>query len=123
MRHVFLSKGSVHAWSPRVLRAGMGAHFMLRIYEEAALLTLARGFNGRVIATARRAGKTIFGVDLAGRIALVFGNEGAGLSQALANAAHEVVAVPMPGKIESLNVAAAAAICLFERVRQMQSGV
>jgi RNA methyltransferase, TrmH family len=123
IKQVFLSKGSVHAWSPRVLRAGTGAHFMLQIFEQAALLALAHGFNGRVIATAQRAKKTIFGVDLTGRVALVLGNEGAGLSQALVNAAHEVVAVPMPGKIESLNVAAAAAICMFERVRQLQSGV
>ena len=123
IKQVFLSVGSVHAWSPRVLRAGMGAHFMLQIFEQADLPVLAGGFNGRVIATSQRAKKTIFGADLTGRIALVLGNEGAGLSQALANAAHEVVAVPMPGKIESLNVAATAAICMFERVRQLQQGV
>ena len=50
---------------------------------------------------------------------MVFGNEGAGVSTELAALAHETVAIPMPGKIESLNVAAAAAICLFERVRQL----
>lgn len=121
IKQVFLSTGAVHAWSPRVLRAAMGAHFMLQIFEQAALPALARGFNGRVIATTQRAKKTIFSVDLTGRIALLLGNEGAGLSKALADAAHEVVAVPMPGKIESLNVAAAAAICMFERVRQLQS--
>ena len=122
IKQVFLSKGSVHAWSPRVLRAGMGAHFILQIFEQAALLALAHGFNGRVIATAQHAKKTIFGVDLTGRVALLLGNEGAGLSPALAAAAHDIVAVPMPGKIESLNVAAAAAVCMFERVRQLQDG-
>lgn len=116
--HVFLSNGSVHSWSPRVLRAGMGAHFMLRIHEQCDLLELARDFGGRVIATSHRAGKSIFDVDLTGKVALLFGNEGAGLSKSLAAAAHEVVAIPMPGKAESLNVAAAAAVCLFERVRQ-----
>lgn len=123
IQQIFLSKGSVHAWSPRVLRAGMGAHFMLQIFEQVALSALVRDFNGRVIATAQRAKKTIFNIDLTGRVALVLGNEGAGLSQTLANAADEVVAVPMPGNIESLNVAAAAAICMFERVRQLQQGV
>lgn len=119
IKQVFLSKGSVHAWSPRVLRAGMGAHFMLQIFEQASLLALAHGFDGKVIATAQHSRKTVFGIDLTGKVALVFGNEGAGLSQTLAAAAHEIVAVPMPGKIESLNVAAAAAICMFERVRQL----
>ncbi len=118
IKQVFLSKGSVHAWSPRVLRAGMGAHFMLQIHEQCDLPALARAFMGRVIATSHHAKKPVFAADLTGKIALVFGNEGAGLSAALANAAREVVAIPMPGKAESLNAAAAAAVCLFERVRQ-----
>jgi TrmH family RNA methyltransferase len=118
IKQVFLSKGSVHAWSPRVLRAGMGAHFMLQIHERCDLPALARAFMGRVIATSHHAKKPVFATDLTGKVALVFGNEGAGLSQALADAAHAVVAIPMPGKAESLNAAAAAAVCLFERVRQ-----
>jgi TrmH family RNA methyltransferase len=121
MRHVFLSKHSVHAWSPRVLRAGMGAHFMLQIYEQCDLLALARDFKGRVIATSQRAKSAVFDADITGSVAFVFGNEGAGLSPALAAAAHELVAIPMPGKVESLNIAAAAAICFFERVRQQRA--
>ena len=121
--NVFLSKHSVHSWSPRVLRAGMGAHFMLRLHEQCDLLALARGFNGRVIAASHHAKHSVFDADLTGTIALVFGNEGTGLSSALASVAHEIVAIPMPGKGESLNVAAAAAICLFERVRQLQNDV
>jgi TrmH family RNA methyltransferase len=115
---VFLSKQSVHAWSPRVLRAGMGAHFMLRIYEQCDLAALIADFKGRVIATNQRADKALFDVDLAGDVAFLLGNEGAGLSSALLAAAHEVVAIPMPGHAESLNIAAAGAVCLFERVRQ-----
>jgi len=121
IRHVFLSKHSVHSWSPRVLRAGMGAHFMLLIHEQVDLLALASAFRGRVIATSHRARTSVFDADLTGKVALVFGNEGTGLSQALMGAIHEVVAIPMPGKVESLNVAAAAAICLFEKVRQQQA--
>lgn len=123
IKHVFLSKGSVHAWSPRALRAGMGAHFMLQIHEQCDLLALARGFMGKVIATSHHARESVFNADLTGKVALVFGNEGAGLSDALTGAAHEAVAVPMPGKVGSLNAAAAAAVCLFERVRQLQSSV
>jgi len=116
---VFLSGNCVHSWSPRVLRAGMGAHFMLRIYENVDLLALVKKYRGRVIAASHHSSQSVFATDLTGRVALLFGNEGSGLSQELLAAAHAVVAVPMPGKTESLNAAAAAAVCLFERVRQM----
>jgi TrmH family RNA methyltransferase len=118
IEHVFLSRLSVHAWSPRVLRAGMGAHFMLRIYEQCDLQDLVRTFEGQVIATSHRVKKSVFDVDLTGPVAFIFGNEGAGVSVELTAAAHKVVAIPMPGPAESLNIAAAAAVCLFERVRQ-----
>ena len=121
IEHIFLSRSSVHAWSPRVLRAGMGAHFMVRIYEQCDLQALAREFSGRVVATSHRAGKTVFDVDLTGQVAIVFGNEGTGLSAELTAAADAVVAIPMPGRAESLNIAAAAAVCLFERVRQQRA--
>ena len=120
LRDVLLSKGSVHAWSPRVLRAGMGAHFMLRIHEDADLAATARDFPGRLLATDPRAPQSVFDTDLKGRIGFLLGNEGAGLSAALRAAAHSVISIPMPGKGESLNVAAAAAVCLFERVRQLR---
>lgn len=119
--HVLLSKGSVHAWSPRVLRAGMGAHFALSIHEEADLVAAARGFEGTRLATQARAARAVFDVDLKGRIAFMFGNEGSGLSAMLLGAADAVVSIPMPGSPESLNVAAAAAVCLFERVRQRRA--
>ena len=120
IRDVLLSKGSVHAWSPRVLRAGMGAHFVLKIHEDADLTAAARACPGRLLATRPRAPQTVFDTDLKGKIGFMFGNEGAGLSAALLAAAHSVMAIPMPGKGESLNVAAAAAVCLFERVRQLR---
>ena len=118
VRHVLLSERSAHAWSPRALRAAMGAHFVLNVYEFINLLDAARTFPGTVIATRQRAPRSVYDVDLTGRIALLFGNEGAGLSRELLGHAHEVIGIPMPGKVESLNVAATAAVCLFERVRQ-----
>lgn len=121
IQHVLLSSDSVHAWSPRVLRAGMGAHFMLRVYEQVDLRAAARAFKGRVIATGRRAPRPLYDVDLTGKLALLFGNEGSGLTPELRAAAHAEVSIPMPGNVESLNVAAAAAVCLFERVRQVQA--
>lgn len=118
--HVLLSRGSVHAWSPRVLRAGMGAHFTLSIHEEADLVAAARHFEGTRLATQAGAARAVFDVDLKGRIAFMFGNEGSGLSTRLLEAADAVVSIPMPGGAESLNLAAAAAVCLFERVRQLR---
>ena len=117
---VCLSRHSVHAWSPRVLRAGMGAHFALRIIEGADLLQLAEGYSGRIYATSVSGGTPVFEADLIGDVALLFGNEGGGLTTALAGCANQTVHIPMPGKTESLNVGAAAAICLFERVRQQR---
>lgn len=116
--HVLLSRGSVHAWSPRVLRAAMGAHFALAIYEGIDLAAAASDFPGKRIATKQLSPRTLFDTDLSGDLAFLFGNEGAGLSPGLLAAANAVVSIPMPGKAESLNVAAAAAVCLFERVRQ-----
>lgn len=115
---VCLSAHSVHAWSPRVLRAGMGAHFVLRIAEGVDLAGLAGRYEGRLVATRLKAARTIYDTDLRGDVALLFGNEGAGLTPALAAKAGIEACIPMPGSAESLNVAAAAAVCLFERVRQ-----
>lgn len=118
---VCLSRQSVHAWSPRVLRAGMGAHFALRIIEGADLVELADRYDGCLVATSLKAKKTIYDTDLRGDVALLFGNEGAGLSAALAAKARVQACIPMPGTAESLNIGAAAAICVFERVRQLRA--
>jgi TrmH family RNA methyltransferase len=79
---------------------------------------MARTFKGKVIASAPDAKKTLYQVDLTDPVALAFGNEGAGLSDPLLQACEERICIPMPGGGESLNVAAAAAVCFFERVRQ-----
>ena len=118
---VFASPGCAHAWAPRVLRAAMGAHFLLTIHEHAILPEVVDRLPGRVVATRASGGRPLFQVKLTGPIALLIGNEGSGLSAPLLAAADEVVSIPMPGGAESLNVAAAAAICLFERVRQEQT--
>jgi len=115
---VFLSRGSVFAWSPKVLRAGMGAHFFLSIFEAVDPAEVARGFPGRIVAMEPRAQPSLFDLDLKGPVAWIFGNEGAGLSESVLRLATHRARIPMPGSAESLNVAAAAAICLFEQLRQ-----
>ena len=116
--HVFLSKGSVFAWSPKVVRAGMGAHFFLSIFEGADVGEFARSFRGSVVAMEPRARASLYDLDLKEPVAWLFGNEGAGLSEGAGRLATHRARIPMPGHAESLNVAAAVAICLFEQIRQ-----
>jgi TrmH family RNA methyltransferase len=115
---LYLSKGCADAWSPKVLRGGMGAHFHLALNEHIDLTAAAEAFKGHVIATSLQATASLYELDLKGPVAFVFGNEGAGLSEALLAVANHRVRIPMSGQVESLNAAAAVAICLFERVRQ-----
>ncbi len=115
---VFLSQGCADAWSPKVLRAGMGGHFALSLHEAADLLQIATDFTGKLLAASLQAEKSLYDCNLRGKLAFAIGNEGAGLSQALLDKAQQHFIIPMPGKVESLNAAAASAVCLFEAVRQ-----
>lgn len=115
---VFLSNACADVWSPKVLRAGMGGHFLLNIHEHADLFKIAAVFDGALYATALDANNTLFDSQLQGNIGFAFGNEGAGLSPELLDEVRHKIKIPMPGKVESLNAAAAAAVCLFEAVRQ-----
>jgi TrmH family RNA methyltransferase len=119
LRDVHISPGSADAWSPKVLRAGMGAHFALRIHEQVDLLALTIASSFPVYAAQADAEQSLYRVDLSGRCSWIFGNEGAGIAPELAQHAR-ALSIPMPGGAESLNVAAAVAVCLFEQVRQRQ---
>ncbi|MDR2173677.1 MAG: RNA methyltransferase [Burkholderiales bacterium] len=121
--HAVLSKHCASAWSPKVLRAAQGAHFLLEIVEDADACEWAHTFRaggGIIIGTLAADGQNVFTApQLRHRpLALVFGNEGAGLSDALAQLVDAAVTIPMPGRMESLNVASAAAVVLFECVRR-----
>ncbi len=119
--HAFLSPRCAFAWSPKVLRAGMGAHFHLEIHEDVDLPAWAASFRARgglVVATVRDGGESLYTAAMKKPLALAFGNEGAGLSPPLLAEAGAKVTIPMPGGMESLNAAAAAAVTLFECVRR-----
>lgn len=123
IRTALMSPGCAQAWSPKVLRAAMGAHCFMTVEENVDVPSRLAGFPGAVLATRLDpAARLLFGMDLTGPVAWLFGNEGIGLSPAIADLATGSVLIPMPGGMESLNVAAAAAICLFEEVRQKQGG-
>ena len=113
VRDIFLGPGCAGAWTPRVLRAAQGAHFRLRIRETADLAAAIRDYGGHVLTTVVRGGVALYEVGLSGNIAWIFGNEGRGVSPHLATLSSMRVTIPMSDAIESLNVAAAAAICLF----------
>ncbi len=115
---VFLSTGCADAWSPKVLRAAMGGHFALNIHERQDLPAVARTFPGALLAASLQATHSLYDCDLRGKVAFLVGNEGAGLSDGLLSLATHSIAIPMTGRVESLNAAAATAICLFEVVRQ-----
>lgn len=136
---VFLSHGCADAWSPKVLRAAMGGHFALRqgsgqamrIHEQQDLPEVAKAFceqplrglpacptAGMLLAASLKATRSLYDCDLRGTVAFMIGNEGAGLSAELLSLATQKITIPMYGRVESLNVAAATAVCLFEVVRQ-----
>ena len=114
---VFLSQGCADVWSPKVLRGGMGGHFALSLHHASDLPALAASYPGKVYAAALDAKQSVYECDLRGSVAFSIGNEGAGLSEAML-ALSQPLHIPMCAGVESLNAAAAAAICLFEAVRQ-----
>lgn len=120
IRDVVLGPGCAGAWTPRVLRAGQGAHFSLQVREQADLAATLATCGGMPVATVAREGASLYALDLRQPVVWLFGNEGAGLSAELVAAAQRRVTIPLAAASESLNVAAAAAVCLFEAVRQRQ---
>ena len=110
--------GTAFAWSSKVLRAGMGAHFALAIHENVDLEVCIRSSRIPVLATSSHASASLYDTDLRGETAWVFGHEGRGVADALLQLTSATVSIPHLGPVESLNVAASAAVCFFERVRQ-----
>lgn len=110
-RQVAAIKGSAALWSPKVLRAGMGAHFALDLIEGLALDDLA-ALQVPLLVTSSHAGDFLHRTALPWPCAWVMGHEGQGVSPALEDRASLRIRIAQPGGEESLNVAAAAAICL-----------
>lgn len=119
---VLLGPGCAGVWSPRVLRAGMGAHFVLRLHEVADLPAALAAYPGKVLATALSArAQDLYATELRSPCAWLFGAEGRGLSPALRACAGLEVMIPLAVGTESLNVGAAVAVCLFEQLRQRRA--
>ena len=119
IEQVFLSNGCAGAWSAKVLRSGQGAHFALDIFEGVDLLALCERLQIPLLATALdNSASCLYELDLSGPCAWLVGNEGRGVAPALVKKAAHTVFIPQAAGVESLNVAVAAAVCLFEQRRQ-----
>jgi TrmH family RNA methyltransferase len=110
-RQVIALKGSAALWSPKVLRAGMGAHFGLTLIEGAELAALD-ALQVPLVVTSSHQGELIQNLRLPKPCAWAMGHEGQGVCQELMDRATHFARIGQPGGEESLNVAAAAAICL-----------
>jgi RNA methyltransferase, TrmH family len=115
---VLALKGTAALWSPKVLRAGMGAHFALRLLEQLNEEDLV-ALGVPLLATSSHAGAVLPGAHLPKPAAWVLGHEGQGVAGTLLARCALQVRIAQPGGEESLNVAAAAAVCLYESARQM----
>jgi RNA methyltransferase, TrmH family len=117
---VLLSPGSTDAFSPKVLRAGMGAHFRIPILplDWDKIQAVCREKNLRVFLAESAGGVSCWDVDLRPPLALLVGSEAEGASAEGQSLAKQSIHIPMPGQSESLNAAVAASILMFEVVRQ-----
>jgi TrmH family RNA methyltransferase len=118
---VVFTSSSVDAYNPKTVRASAGSIFHLPLVRgigtpEAIASLRDRGY--RTFAMDARGSENLYGLDLAGRIAFVFGNEAHGLPQDVVRLADATVRVPQAGGAESLNLAAAGTVCLFEWARR-----
>lgn len=117
VQQVVAIKGTAALWSPKVLRAAMGAHFGLHLVEQVEVAELD-DLAVPLVATSSHAEHLLPVAPLPDPCAWVLGHEGQGVGDALMTRCAMTVSIPQPGGEESLNVASAAAICLYESLRR-----
>jgi TrmH family RNA methyltransferase len=119
---VLLAPGNVDAFAPKVVRAGMGAHFRLPLlqpgWDGIKQILKAPGSQMRVYLADSTAGTSYLQVDFCSPVAIIVGGEAGGAGSESAALADDMVHIHMPGGSESLNAAVAASILIFEVVRQ-----
>jgi TrmH family RNA methyltransferase len=120
-KQIIAIKGTAALWSPKVLRAGMGAHWGLQLIEGADL-NLLEALTVPLLVTSSHRGSFLHQLllkkELVMPCAWALGHEGQGVSAELEARASQHVRIAQPGGEESLNVAAAAAVCLYESARR-----
>jgi TrmH family RNA methyltransferase len=113
-----LDRACADPWSPKVLRAGMGGHFALAIDVTDDLGAELNAFKGKLLCTVPSGGMPIGDVELSASVGWLFGAEGQGLSEETLRKVPLKITIPMAPGTASLNVAAAAAICLHETFKR-----
>ena len=116
---ILCTHATAQAWSPKTLRAGMGAQFALTIYEGLSNQDILDKVTVPLLATSSHTDTLIYEHNLCTPIAWVMGHEGQGVSDMLMQCATPI-ALPQPNGQESLNVAIAGSLCLYETLRQRQ---
>ena len=120
LKQILLSKGSVDAYNPKVVRSTMGAIFRVNIIECEDLIRCikeARKHHFKLQVTTLDGDNTIYDVNYKKKV-IVIGNEANGVSKEIQNIADEKIRIPMLGKTESLNASVAAGVVLYEYTRQ-----
>lgn len=118
---VIMTKGCADLFSGKTIRASMGSVFHLPVFTNVSLVELLEFVKIRkikLLATSLESSDVYCDAKFSESVAIVFGNEGNGISHKLLMAAEKRLYIPIIGQAESLNVAAAAAIILYEAVRQ-----
>jgi len=119
VRHAIAGAGCAFLWSPKVMRAAMGAHFVLDLHEQIAPQQVQDAFAGEILAAEATGGEQIFEANWGGGPTVwMFGGEGQGLNAEARAIADRYLSVPINARVDSLNVGAAAAVCLFEQKRR-----
>ena len=119
IRNILCTAATAQAWSPKTLRAGMGAQFALSIYEGLSIQAILDHVQAPLLATSSHTDTVIYEHNLSAPVAWIMGHEGRGVSNELMQCATPI-ALPQPNGQESLNVAIAGSLCLYETLRQRQ---
>jgi len=120
---VILTKGCTDVFASKAVRASMGSIFQVPIFEGLTTSEVISCFAEHeidILATSLESSNVYFKVDFTQSIAVVFGNEGNGVNREFLEHAQDRLYIPLLGRVESLNVAASAAVILYEVVRQRQ---
>ncbi|MEP6758663.1 MAG: TrmH family RNA methyltransferase [Actinomycetota bacterium] len=118
---VVFTQSSVDVYNPKTIRASAGSVFHLPVVRGVSTgesIERLRARGHRILAMDAQGSEQLYATDLSGPIAFVFGNEAHGLPQEVVSMADATVRVPHAGRAESLNLAAAATVCLFDRARR-----
>lgn len=121
IKNIVSTNGCADVYNSKVLRSSQGAVFGLNICILKDISNFINSFKGIVIATSPYAKKSLYDMNLTSTNAWVFGNEGSGISQDILDKIPTKVMIPMQNDTESINVAMAMSVCVFEQMRQRLS--